>query len=284
MPNTVSAPTASSERMSDCAPVMVSVVWGPGAWAAGWSPRRGVAACSVICLSLLGFCSGGCGPGGERSRPVSGSASIVRISGGRGQLWCDGPPAFVQQKTPRAKGMRGGGASGWFSADAPAKYENSGGHGIDLPPARWRVSSRWDRRLTMRATARTAHGVPLRQVEAGVRRARADGGGLGQTTRSRVRGARRTAARAALRLARHRVAAAQQGAAQPQFVQRPVEGQTLAAPAAELLEGGERQPDEGAERAGAGPEPGERGGDAEAAQRGEPAAEFVGQRVRAGPG
>ncbi|QEV08458.1 hypothetical protein CP972_25035 [Streptomyces prasinus] len=63
---------------------------------------------------------------------------------------------LVQQKTPRAmrqaRGARRAGAlSGRCSAsaDALAKYENSGAHGIDPPPGAHRLSSGWDGSLIM---------------------------------------------------------------------------------------------------------------------------------------
>ncbi|REK89406.1 hypothetical protein DY245_15715 [Streptomyces inhibens] len=63
----------------------------------------------------------------------------------------------MQQKTPRARwqarGARRCDEPGFVrdpaSADALSKYENSGAHGTDPPPAVHRVSSGWDGGLTI---------------------------------------------------------------------------------------------------------------------------------------
>ncbi|AZS74306.1 hypothetical protein DDE74_28155 [Streptomyces lydicus] len=62
----------------------------------------------------------------------------------------------MQQKTPRARWQARGARrcdelvrQGPASADALSKYENSGAHGTDPPPAVHRVSSGWDGGLTI---------------------------------------------------------------------------------------------------------------------------------------
>src|SRR3954463_5959676 len=116
MPNTTSQPTSSSERTSDCAPVIGTA-----------SKRRaGAAAGAPAGAGRLGG-GAGLGPGGPGTGPgrgeavVMGSSAHLRVS--------------EHEKTPdRRRAERGGRVDvrAHSGVDVPGKYEDEdGGHGAD---------------------------------------------------------------------------------------------------------------------------------------------------------
>src|SRR4051795_5765845 len=129
MPNTTSQPTSSSERTSDCAPVIGTA-----------SKRRaGAAAEAPVGPGRLGG-GAGLGPGGPGTGPgrgeavVMGSSAHLRVS--------------EHEKTPdRRRAERG-----WrvdvrahSGVDGPGKYEDEdGGHGPTVAGRTAGPSNRWD--------------------------------------------------------------------------------------------------------------------------------------------
>src|SRR3954451_128139 len=150
MPNTTSQPTSSSERTSDCAPVIGTA-----------SKRRAGAADGTPAGPGRAGGGAGLGPGGPGTGPgrgeavVMGSSAHLRVS--------------EHEKTPDRRGAE----RGWrvdvrtrSGVDAPGKYEDEdGGHVGDRSRSDRRAAKVLGRRSRIVDSDRVIHPIPSRGRE-----------------------------------------------------------------------------------------------------------------------